>query len=794
MKRLLAATAVVVGLFGASVADVRAEVTPDEVRQAIDRGVRFLKGQQQADGAWSEDPPFSVMWPGGVTSLCTLALLNAGVEPDDPAIQNALRRLRGFRTEKTYVVALQTMVFARAEPERDRLLIARNVRWLEKTQLTGGPSPGAWTYFESQGDGDNSNSQFALLALHEAERAGVAVKTSTWTTARKYWERQQNDDGSWGYRGEHPVGTGSMTCAGIASLVITADKAQAGSAQVKGERIVCCASEDSKEADRIERGLQWLGQHYSVAANPMNRLWHLYYLYGLERTGRITARRFIPLPPRPGEAERADWYREGADWLVRNQDGLSGFWVEKGDRGPLIGTSFALLFLSKGRWPVLLGKAQYTSDNGWNRHRADAANLTRYVETRWKRDLTWQVVDLRLATVEDLVQTPVLYLSGDGNPLPDDPAARKTMARKLRDYLDRGGFLFADANCGSLGFDAGFRALMAEVFPEPEYKLRLLEPEHPIWYAEEKVDTKQLRPLWGVDFGCRTSVVYAPPDPPQDARPSLSCLWELSRPGRETKYPDSVQEQIDGGLSIGINVLAYATNRELRSKEDYFRPAHGASSRDKVERGRLYVANLRHPGGCTVAPRALANLMDAASRELKIRTEVRDEPLDITDEALFDYHLVFMHGRSAFRLTDAERRRLNEYVERGGMILADALCANRAFTESFRREMAAIFPDRKLERIPADDRLWTTAYGGFDLRTVSRRDPAPAGGGRLEAEVREVPPELEGAKFGDRWGVVFSPFDLSCALEKNDSLECRGYVREDAARIGLNVVLYSLQQ
>jgi hypothetical protein len=57
-----------------------------------------------------------------------------------------------------------------------------------------------------------------------------------------------------------------------------------------------------------------------------------------------------------------------------------------------------------------------------------------------------------------------------------------------------------------------------------------------------------------------------------------------------------------------------------------------------------------------------------------------------------------------------------------------------------------------------------------------------------------VPPELEGLKFGERWGVVFSRYDLSCALEKQDSVECQGYTREDAARIGVNVVLYSLQQ
>ena len=89
----------------------------------------------------------------------------------------------------------------------------------------------------------------------------------------------------------------------------------------------------------------------------------------------------------------------------------------------------------------------------------------------------------------------------------------------------------------------------------------------------------------------------------------------------------------------------------------------------------------------------------------------------------------------------------------------------------------------------------TTTFGGFDLSTVSRRDPQPGGaGGPLDVAVRKVPPELEGIKFGDRYGVIFSQFDLSCALEKRDSLECRGYTREDAARIGLNVLLYSMQQ
>jgi hypothetical protein len=89
----------------------------------------------------------------------------------------------------------------------------------------------------------------------------------------------------------------------------------------------------------------------------------------------------------------------------------------------------------------------------------------------------------------------------------------------------------------------------------------------------------------------------------------------------------------------------------------------------------------------------------------------------------------------------------------------------------------------------------TRTYGGFDLASVSRRVPELRDAKEpLRAALRAGPPMLEGIKLGDRWAVVFSPLDLSCALERQDSMECPGYTRDDAARIGVNVVLYSLYQ
>jgi hypothetical protein len=789
MKLFAAIAIVLVVLIGPRVTVARADLSADQVRTAIERAIGYLEQSQADDGTW---PDYQGQ-PGGITALCTLALLNAGVDAEEEHVQRALANLRHHRSQQTYVVALQTMVLCRAEPEHDRMLIGRNVEWLEKTQIPSGPRRGAWSYgVMVQGSGDGSNSQFAVLALYEAERLAesgriqVHVHHETWERARLYWYGGQNENGSWGYY--RPLdGTGSMTCAGIASLIISSDAIHQADARVVGDRIDCCYRAESDDSRKVAGGVEWLRRNFSVEVNPGQRsdLWHLYYLYALERVGRLTAHRFI------GEH---DWYREGAAQLVHQQDTLSGYWQGHNfaEENRDLATSLALLFLSKGRRPVLLAKLKHGAEEDWNRRRNDLNNLTLYVEPRWKRELTWQIIDVEAASVDDLLQSPVLVFSGGRDPLASSEERQRQLATKLRDYLDRGGFLFAEADCCESGFDAGFRRLMEMVFPEPEYRLKPLDPSHPIWHAEEPVPAEQLRPLLGIEFGCRTSVVYAPCDPP---RPSLSCLWELSRSLRQPKYSRHVQAQIDGGTALGINILAYATNREVKFKYDIPQTITGGRLHDKVERGKLAVAKLEHPGGCDAAPRALANLMEQAARELHLRVDVRPTLLNLTDDALFDYPIVFMHGRNTFRFTDAERERLRTYLERGGLLMADAICGSPAFRESFRREMEAVFPKNPLAPIPPDDPLWSNKYGGFALTAVTRRDPQPARpGGPLEAALRKVPPELEAVKLGDRYAVIFSQFDLSCALEKHDSLQCRGYIREDAARIGINILLYGMQQ
>ncbi|WP_442483949.1 DUF4159 domain-containing protein [Aeoliella sp. SH292] len=749
-----------------------AAITAADVTAAIDRGRDYLLREQSPRGTWDDLGNY----PGGVTALVTLALLDAGVDAKSAQMQKALGYLRANTFDKTYSVSLQTMALCAGEPKRDRLLIEQKVDWLERNQITQGENAGSWSY--PGAGGDRSNSQFAVLALHEAQRVGIRVNPETWKLAAGYWRRGQNGDGSWEYA-PIPGPSGSMTCAGIGALVVTSLAVDEGDARVVNDRVLCCQPQADDQA--IERGLDWLGRHFSVERNPgaidVGAVWHYYYLYGVERVGRLTARRLIG---------QSDWYREGAEYLVNHQDPLAHYWKgsSHGESNPHVATSMAMLFLSKGRRPIVMGKLQHGNGTDWNNHRLDAANLTVFAEEQWDLDLTWQIINPKSASVEDLLQAPVLYISGNQAPNLDNDA------KKLRDYIDRGGFIFAESCCGdSKAFNQGFRQLVEDMFPEPEYRLHQLPPSHPIWRMERLVrpNSPYVGKLWAVEYGCRTCVVFSESD--------LSCYWELRRPGRITKYSDNIEQQIDDAMTIGINVLTYATNREPKGKEQSFVDEFAADAANQVGgRGVIEVAKLRHGGGCDDAPGALANLLRAASQgDIKLRISTDDRLIGAGGKDLFRHHLVFMHGRHEFRFTPAERNNLREYLENGGTLLADSICASSAFTKAFRREMGEVLPNSTLERIPATDSLLTTAHGGYDLAKVEIRDPQPAADNRpLAARVRQIEPQLEGIKIGDRWAVVYSPLDLSCALEKHEAIECRGYTREDAARIGLNVLLYTL--
>ena len=571
------------------------ELRPEQISNAIEQAKNWLLRQQSPNGTWK-----SAMRTDetvvGATALVVLGLANAGVDADEPAMKKSLTWLRELTPTDTYSVSLQTQALAMVSPKQDLAILERNARWLEDRQSNGPGVTGGWSYGANRSGADNSNSQFAILGLHEAQRAGVQINPNVWKLSQKYWEAAQRLDGSWSYTAGGGSGTGSMTCAGIASIWITNEHTERPDAFVNGSNISCCGGGSSTKP--LEDGLRWLGKNFSVTRNPPGgQQWLRYYLYGLERVGRFTARRFIGTH---------DWYLEGAKMFVSSQDPLSGSFQSKGSEDAIVATSFALLFLAKGRRPVVIAKSRHGPRNDWNQHGHDVPHLVEFIEKRWREDypagLSWHVLDTQEATIQDLAQSPVLWIGGTaGLDLGKEPGLR------LRQYIDQGGFIFAEATCSDgASFDKSFRQLVSEIFPEPEHQLSLLPPEHPAWYAEKSVDPEFQRPLLGVDYGCRTCLIYAPLDKSENESrhlPSLSCLWELAGPSYD-KFDETIRKQIDASLAIGANVIAYATNRELKKKGELLAQAQPKDvQQDSIGRGQLTIGKLRHGGFVTPHPK-----------------------------------------------------------------------------------------------------------------------------------------------------------------------------------------------
>ena len=361
--------------------------------------------------------------------MITLALLTAGEKVESPAIRKALDYLRGYGPndlKSTYAIALQTMVFAAAQPENDQLRIASNVSWLERAQIKPADPvkwAGSWTYSDSKRTrpGDNSNTQYALLGLHAASEAGRARQDGGLGRWRgPTGSEVRSPMAGWAYTPDSTNQTASMTCAGVSSLVITGLRRFQGQESIQGDVIQNCGKGGINP--RLQAGINWLAEHFQVSQNFGNgQQWKFYYLYGLERAGRLTGLRFFG---------RNDWYRDGrggtrprSGQVRRVLDGR----LNESDK--VLATSFALLFLAKGRAPVLINKLVHAPSGDWNNDPDDIRNMVNVVSREWKSLLTWQVVDPARPRCRSCFKLRSSFLTVIG-PLSSRPTPGETCVRR----------------------------------------------------------------------------------------------------------------------------------------------------------------------------------------------------------------------------------------------------------------------------------------------------------------------------------------------------------------------------
>jgi hypothetical protein len=200
----------------------RASFDDPAAQKAIDAGLRWLLGHQDADGRWStanfsrHDPadrpsggPGNPIHDVGTTSLCVLALLAQADPRYDAAVTRAadwlFTQLQAngcvpFNAhDYIYSQALLTLALAEATAllgaASHREAAVRALAYLESHRNPGA----AWRYMPRDADNDSSVTSWCLAAYAAARDAELTVPTSSVAEALLWLDRTTTPDGYCGY-------------------------------------------------------------------------------------------------------------------------------------------------------------------------------------------------------------------------------------------------------------------------------------------------------------------------------------------------------------------------------------------------------------------------------------------------------------------------------------------------------------------------------------------------------------------------------------------------------------------
>jgi hypothetical protein len=372
-------------------------------------------------------------------------------------------------------------------------------------------------------------------------------------------------------------------------------------------------------------------------------------------------------------------------------------------------------------------------------------------------------------------EIPVLYLTGH-----EGFTLTKVIRKKLRWFLQDGGSLICDACCGSDDYLKSWVREMNIIFPRR--KSMKLPPDHPVYhtvydfkdvgYSVEKKGNFRAPPtLLGINIGCRTAVFLSPYD--------LSCGWD-GHPHDRGKRVWSASHRGEEAMRLGVNMLAYAQayyglGRFLATEKVY----HEA---EKPAEQSFVFGQLVHIGDWDPDPAAAANLLGHSHKNTTLSVRFRREAVDLHKDEVFEHPVLYMTGHNEFVLKSEEVARLRQFLKMGGCLLADACCGRKSFDLAFRREIARVLPDVKLQVLPLDHEIFRAA--GTPVREIDYR-PAV---GKTHPKLKV--PVLEGVTLGGTLAVVYSAFDLGCGWEREDCPFCRGVAPRDALRLGSSMLVY----
>ena len=672
----------------------------------------------------------------GLDSLVVYALLQSSfaikddrLNPKGPFIKDLVNKMKAMPAEHgpvTYARGIRATALALLNRPEDKPALHQDVTYLLNSQMDG-----AYTYQARPkvaypggmrgGGWDNSNSQYGLLGVWSGAEVGIEVNNSYWSAVEGHWTRCQLADGSWDYTGYGRGVNGrlSMSLAGCASLFVTHDWLDA-------PKIGAAVGRDPFSKP-LAKGLAYL----ETGDNSVN-INGGYTLYGLERVGLASGFKFF------GDHE---WYRELATAVIRAQEG-DGSW------GNEIETAYHLLFLARGRHPVLMNKLRY--DGYWANRPRDVANLARFGSRELERPLNWQVVPITRDWT-DWMDSPILYMASHvAVKFTDEDLG------KIRSFVQAGGLLFTQADGSAPEGDKWAEDLAKKLFPL--YEMKDLSDQHEIYNILYKPSPHPK--LRGLSNGSRLLMVHSPTD--------ITQHWQM----RSEKSRRSMFE-------LGMNLFLYASGKgDLRNRlSSSYIPSQGHAGGGSVKVGRV-----KYPGNWDPEPMAWTRFSRYFQRATDVNVNVTNVDLERLDAEITPF--AHWTGTDAYTPTPSEIAAIRKFVEAGGVLLVDPCGGAGEFYESVKFALRKAFPENKPQFLPKTDAILAAGSSGMEDLTVPQVRPY------TKAKGIGTDGRLDYIAFG-RGRVLFSTLDITSGLTACNTWGILGYEPGYASALVKNVLIWS---
>jgi len=165
-----------------------------------------------------------------------------------------------------------------------------------------------------------------------------------------------------------------------------------------------------------------------------------------------------------------------------------------------------------------------------------------------------------------------------------------------------------------------------------------------------------------------------------------------------------------------------------------------------------------------------------AQRETTILTERRFKSVRLDSEELFGYPFVVMTGEAFFLLSATERKNLEDYLRKGGFLLASAGCSNSDWDRGFRNEMNRLFGENALQAIDLSHPVFRTVHKIEKLQLNHAGEEA----------------KLEGVELNGKLVAIYSRHGLNNTANTHGCCCCGGNELTNSLEINVNILVYAL--